>query len=227
MRTLLLLIYLAALLIFSVIMIIIDKIFHFKSETVYNMMHKIAKTIDLISGNKYTLVGKENIPNKPVLIVSNHESFFDPISIVDIFDTPIALIGKIELKKIPTLGYWITKFGSEFIDRDDMKQSIKVIINASKTLKNGTSVLIYPEGTRNLEDEEFKAGSFKIAQNAKAPILPITVRDTSYVFERNKFIWLKKSKPTITIHPIIEYEDYKHFDVVSLASNVQKIVNSK
>lgn len=227
MRTLLLLIYLAVLLIFSVIMMIADKIFHFKSETVYNMMHRVAKTIDLISGNKYTVVGRENIPTKPVLIVSNHESFFDPISVVDIFETPIALIGKIELKKIPTLGYWITRFGSEFIDRDDMKQSIKVIINASKTLKSGTSVLIYPEGTRNLEDEEFKAGSFKIAQNAKAPILPITVRDTSYVFERNKFLQLKKSRPVITIHPVIEHEDYKDFDIVTLASNVQEIVNSK
>lgn len=227
MRTLLLLIYLAALLIFSVIMIIIDKIFHLKSETVYNMMHRVAKTIDFISGNKYVVTGRDNIPSKPVLIVSNHESFFDPISIVDIFDSPIALIGKIELKKIPTLSYWITKFGSEFIDRDDMKQSIKVIINASKTLKNGTSVLIYPEGTRNLEDEEFKAGSFKIAQNAKAPILPITVRNTSYVFERNKLLQLKKAKPVITIHPIIEYEDYKDFDIVTLASNVQQIVNSK
>lgn len=227
MRTLLLLVYLAALLIFSVIMIIIDKIFHLKSETVYNMMHRVAKTIDFISGNKYVVTGRDNIPSKPVLIVSNHESFFDPISIVDIFDSPIALIGKIELKKIPTLGYWITKFGSEFIDRDDMKQSIKVIINASKTLKNGTSVLIYPEGTRNLEDEEFKAGSFKIAQNAKAPILPITVRNTSYVFERNKLLQLKKAKPVITIHPIIEYEDYKDFDIVTLASNVQQIVNSK
>lgn len=227
MRTLIILIYLILLVVYSAIMIVVDKLFKIKPETVYKKLHKVAITLNKIAGNNYILEGSENIPTQPVLIVSNHEGFFDPVSIVAIFESSVALIGKIELKKIPTLSYWITKFGSDFIDRDDMKQSIRVIIGASKTLKNGTSVLIYPEGTRNIHDEEFKAGSFKIAQNAKADILPITVRNTSHIFEQNKFLQLKKSKPVITIHPIIKYSDYQQTDLVTLAANVQQIVNSK
>ncbi len=227
MRTILILIYLFFLVIYSFIMMLLDKVFNFSDVTVYNQLHKVAKHLDKIAGNKYVLEGKENIPSDAVLIVSNHEGFFDPVSIVDIFDTPVALIGKIELKKIPTLGYWITKFGCEFIDRDDMRQSMRVIINASKTLKSGRNVLIYPEGTRSLEDEEFKAGSFKIAQNAKAGILPITVRNTADIFENNKFLQLKKSKPVITIHPVITYDEYCKQDLVTVASEVQAIVNSK
>lgn len=207
-------------------MIVVDKIINIKPATIYKHLRIVAKTLDKIAGNKYELVGAENIPTEAVLIVSNHEGFFDPVSTVDIFASPVALIGKIELKKIPTLSYWITKFGSEFIDRDNMKQSIRVIINASKTLKNGTNVLIYPEGTRNTQDEEFKAGSFKIAQNAKAGILPMTVRNTSDIFENNNFLQLKKSKPVITIHPVIKYEDYKDKDLITVASDVQKIVNN-
>lgn len=227
MRTLIILIYLILLVIYSAIMIVVDKIINIKPTTVYIHLRKVAKRLDLIAGNDYTLIGAENIPDQAVLIASNHEGFFDPVSIVDIFESPVALIGKIELKKIPTLSYWITKFGSEFIDRDDMKQSIRVIISASKTLKNGTNVLIYPEGTRNTEDEEFKAGSFKIAQNAKAGILPVTVRNTSDIFEKNRFLQLKKSKPTITIHPVIEYQDYSSKDLITVAREVQTIVNSK
>lgn len=227
MRTLVILIYLILLVIYSSIMILVDKLIKFKPSTVYKQLRQIAKCLDKIAGNNYQLDGVENIPNEPVLIVSNHEGIFDPVSIVDIFEQPVALIGKIELKKIPTLGYWITKFGSEFIDRDDMKQSIRVIISATKTLKSGTNVLIYPEGTRSLEDQEFKAGSFKIAQNAKAGILPITVRNTSAIFEQNNFFQLKKSKPIITIHPVIKFEDYRDQDLVSVANQVQQIVNSK
>lgn len=221
------LIYLILLLIYSSLMIVVDKLFKIKPQTVYKHLQQIAKTIDCIAGNKYILEGRENIPKDAALIVSNHEGIFDPISIVDIFDKPVALIGKIELKKIPTLGYWITKFGSEFIDRDDMKQSIRVIIAASKTLKAGTNVLIYPEGTRNIKDQEFKAGSFKIAKNAKAPILPITVRTTSNIFENNKFLQLKKSKPIITIHPVINFNDYKDKDLVTVAKEVQLIINNR
>ncbi|WOO86980.1 lysophospholipid acyltransferase family protein [Mollicutes bacterium LVI A0039] len=227
MRTIILFIYLFFVLIFSGVMILVDKIVKFKPETSYNAIRSVAKHIDAIAGNKYELIGKENIPTEAVFIVANHESFFDPISLVDIFEGPVALIGKAELRKIPTMGYWGMKFGSDFIERDNMKQSIRVIINASKTLKNGTSVLLFPEGTRNIADEEFKAGSFKVAQNAKAGILPVTVRNTSDVFEKNKFFQLKKSKPTITIHPVIKYEDYKEYDLITVSRDVQKIVNSK
>ncbi len=228
MRTILTVIYLVLLMIASAILIIIDKIKPFDSETVYSFMNKIAKHLDKLSGCNYELHGAENIPDYGVLIVSNHLSFFDPITIVDIFENkPIALIGKVELKKIPTLGYWITKFNCEFIDRDDMKQSIRVIMSATKTLKSGQNVLIFPEGTRAIADEEFKAGSFKIAQNAKADILPITCRGTADVFENNKFLQLKKSKPIITIHPVVKYQDYMEKDIVTLASDIQTIVNSK
>lgn len=227
MRTLIILIYLILYAIYSAIMILVDKIVKFKPDTIYRQLRNVAKTLDFLAGNHYEVIGRENIPNEAVLIASNHEGIFDPVTTVDIFSDTVAVIGKIELKKIPTLSYWVTKFGCDFIDRDDMKQSIRVIINASKTLKAGTSVLIYPEGTRNKLDEEFKAGSFKIAQNAKAGILPITVRNTSDIFESNRFLQIKKSRPTVTIHPVIKYEDYQGKDLVTVASEVQKIVNSK
>ncbi len=224
MRTILIIIYLFALLIFSAIMRLIDKVKKLDATQTYSAFHKIAKHLNSIGGNHYELIGSENIPDEAVLIVSNHESYFDPLTIVDIFDKQVAMVGKVELTKVPTLKYWSRKFGTEFIDRNDMKQSIRVIISASKTLKSGKNVCIFPEGTRSDEQMEFKAGSFKIAQNAKAPILPITIDNTSGVFEANKPKRLKKCTPIITIHPAISYEQYKEQNLISLASDVQKIV---
>lgn len=228
MRTLIILIYLVGLFLFSFIMILVDKIRPVKSEKVHLAFQKIANHLNRLAGNHYELHGTDNLPNEPVLVVSNHESIFDPLAIEDLFGArPIAMIGKVELTKVPTLEYWSRKFGCEYIDRDDMKQSIRVIIAASKTLKSGTSICIFPEGTRNTNDEEFKAGSFKIAKNAKAPIVPITIRGTSNTFEANKPIRLKKCKPIITVHPQVNYEDYKDLDMVTLAKQMQDIVNSK
>lgn len=227
MRTILTIIYLGFLFLISFILIIVDKIKPFTDMQAYKMINAVARHLDMLSGNQYTIVGEQNIPDQPVLIVSNHLSFFDPITIVDIFkDHPVALVGKIELTKIPTLEYWTAKFGCNYIDRDNIRQQIIVIKNVTNEMKKGRHALIFPEGTRSIEDCEFKAGSFKIAQKSKSAILPITCRNTADVFENNKGIRLRKAHPVITIHPLIPYEDYKDKDLQTVAAEVQAIVSS-
>lgn len=225
MRTILVVIYFIFLLIYSLIMIVLDKLFKFKPDSVYKQFRIIAKHLNFLAGNDFELIGKENIPDEPVLIVSNHESNFDPVVIVKVIDKTTSLVAKKELNKLPTLGYWISKYGSEFIDRDDMKKTIKTISNISKQLENGNNVLIFPEGTRNVLDQEFKAGSFKIAKKAKAGILPITIRNTSSLFEQNKYFQIKKATPQITIHPVVTYDEYKDNNLTIVAKDVQQIVN--
>lgn len=226
MRTILVVIYFIFLLIYSLIMIVLDKLFKFKPDSVYKQFKMIAKHLNFLAGNDFELIGEENIPDEPVLIVSNHESNFDPVVIVRIIDKTTSLVAKKELNKLPTLGYWISKYGSEFIDRDDMKKTIKTISNISRQLENGNNVLIFPEGTRNVVDQEFKAGSFKIAKKAKAGILPITIRNTSSLFEQNKHFQIKKAKPQITIHPVVTYDEYKDTNLTIVAKDVQQIVNA-
>ncbi len=226
MRTILIIIYMLFLLIFSSFMIIVDKITTINADTVYKKIRNVANTLNKLAGNDYEIIGVENIPDKPSLIVANHESVFDPVLILSVFEPKVAVIGKIELTKIPTLKYWVSKFGCEFIERDNLRQSVKVISNASKTLQTGTNILIFPEGTRNKKNEEFKAGSFKIAQMAKADIVPITVENTSNLFENNKYMQIKSSKTKIIIHKPISYESYHQKDLVTVANEVQTIVNN-
>jgi 1-acyl-sn-glycerol-3-phosphate acyltransferase len=99
-----------------------------------------------------------------------------------------------------------------FIDRDDMKQSMKVILTAIDHIKNGISIFIFPEGTRNREQEDsanvltFKDGSFKIAQKTGCKIVPVAITGTAEIFE-NHFPWVKPSRVVIEYGKPVTYKD--------------------
>lgn len=155
-----------------------------------------------MAGAKVTVKGRENIPtDTAVLYVSNHQSFFDVLVGYTTVVGCCGFVAKKELEKAPFLRDWMYAVKCLFIDREDMKQSMKVILAAAEQLKEGTSVWICPEGTRNKNPEEvqmleFKDGSFKPADRAKVPVVPVAIRGTWALFERQmpKF---KKSAITV------------------------------
>ena len=90
-----------------------------------------------------------------------------------------------------------------FLDREDIKQGLKTILQAADYVKSGISVCIFPEGTRNKNADEtemlpFHDGSFKIAARAKSPIIPIAISNSANIWEAN----FPKMTPT---HVVIEY----------------------
>jgi 1-acyl-sn-glycerol-3-phosphate acyltransferase len=93
-----------------------------------------------------------------------------------------------------------------------MKQSMKVILTAIDHIKNGISIFIFPEGTRNREQEDsanvltFKDGSFKIAQKTGCKIVPVAITGTAEIFE-NHFPWVKPSKVVIEYGKPVTYKD--------------------
>lgn len=132
-------------------------------------------------------VGFERIPDGvPVLIVSNHVSLFDPIILIHLLkEQNVYFISKPENFKIPVLGFLIKKCGNLAIDRDNPRNALKTIYEASDLLKSGSSVMVYPEGTRNRNPENgllpFHNGVFKIAKRAEAPIVIMAVTGTEQV----------------------------------------------
>lgn len=126
------------------------------------------------------IYGKENINiDQPYIIVCNHQA------VGDIFIVPYALemdyrpLGKVELKKIPILG-WLIEKAVIFVDRSDelsRKESIELL---KEVLKQGISILIFPEGTRNRTGKplkDFYSGAFRIAEETGIPILPMVITD--------------------------------------------------
>jgi 1-acyl-sn-glycerol-3-phosphate acyltransferase len=113
-----------------------------------------------------------------------------------------------------------------FIDRANIKEGLKAIVTAIDKVKNGISICIFPEGTRNRTENDllpFKEGSFKIAVKTGCPIVPITINNSEALFEK-QFPKIKKA------HVIVEYgnpiyvNELSKEDQKSLAPYVQNII---
>ncbi|MCR5716327.1 MAG: 1-acyl-sn-glycerol-3-phosphate acyltransferase [Lachnospiraceae bacterium] len=155
-----------------------------------------------ICGTKITTIGKENIPkDQAVLYVANHRSIFDIVLCYSQVPGLTGFLAKKELKKVPLLNFWIANVHTLFLDRQNIKEGMKTILTAIDLCKNGISIFVFPEGTRNKTEDPllpFHDGSFKIATKAGCPILPVTINHSREIFE-NQFPWVKKT------HVIIEY----------------------
>ena len=160
-------------------------------KVVNGIATKWAHSLLKVAGVTVKVSGSENVPaNETVLFVSNHQGNFDiPILIASI-DKPKAFIAKVELEKIPLLGSWMKHVKCVFIDRSDLRQSLKVMSVASDYLKEGYSMVIFPEGTRSKGKDmgEFKPGSIRIALKTATTILPVTIRGSYKIMEQNGYI---------------------------------------
>lgn len=155
-----------------------------------------------ITGTKITVKGKENIPeDRAVLYVANHRSIFDILINYVYMKRPTGFISKIEMKKVPIFNMWMKNIGCLFLDRNDIRQGMQTILKAVDSVKKGTSIFIFPEGTRSKVEGEFlpfKGGSFKIAEKSSCDVIPVTIVGSADIFEDHK----PKVKKT---HVIIEY----------------------
>ena len=157
----------------------------------------------------------ENIPKENgFLLYGNHQGLFDVLAIAATCDNPLGAVLKKELAKIPFLKQIIACTHSFAMDREDIKQSMEVIVNVIKEVKNGRNYLIFPEGTRSRLGNkllEFHGGSFKCAIKAKCPVVPIAFIDSFKVLDQ------KGCKPvSVQIHYLepIFYEEYKDGKII-------------
>lgn len=156
------------------------------------------KIILFLTGVKYTVIGRENIPSdRPVLYAINHRGFFDLVLAVAVIPGNVGCVAKKELAK-PGVAIWMKNIKCVFLDRQNPREGIKAIMEAIENVKNGTSMLIAPEGTRNhgAGVQEFKPGSLKIAEKTGCPIIPVAITGSDDVLE-NHFPKLKAVPMTI------------------------------
>lgn len=173
-----------------------------------------------ISGVKRTVIGEENVPkDKAVLYVGNHRSIFDIVIAYPRVPRPTGFIAKKEILRVPLLNIWMIYMDCLFLDRKDIRKGMEMILSAIDKVKNGISIFIYPEGTRNKTDAplgEFKKGSFKIAQKTDCPIVPVVINHSDEIFEKH-MPFIKRTHVTIEYcKPVIiselDKEDQKNID---------------
>lgn len=173
-----------------------------------------------ISGVELTVIGEENVPkNEPVLYVCNHRSYFDIVLTYIRVPRPTGYIAKKEMLRIPLLSNWMKNLHCQFLDRDNIKEGLKTILQAIELVKSGISICIFPEGTRNKVDEmmPFKEGSLKIAEKSGCAIVPMAITNSAEIFE-NHVPKIRKTKV------ILEYG--KPFYVKDLEKEQRKFVGA-
>lgn len=160
------------------------------------------RVILFICGTKLTIIGEENVPkDKPVLYIGNHKSYFDIIITYARCPRLTGYVAKDSMEKVPLLSLWMKRLHCLFINRDDVKEALKTILIGIDNIKNGISMCIFPEGTRNRSDDlmlPFKEGSFKMAEKTGCPIIPMAITNSAEILE-NHFPKVKKA------HVIVEY----------------------
>lgn len=153
-----------------------------------------------ITGAKVIVKGEERIPkDTAVLYVGNHRSFFDILLTYVRVPRPTGYIAKIEMKKIPLLSNWMSNLHCLFLDRENIKEGMKTILTAIEKVKSGISICIFPEGTRNKVNDTFlpfHEGSFKIADKGGIPIVPMSIVNSSAIFE-DQFPKIRKATVVI------------------------------
>ncbi|MBE6049879.1 MAG: 1-acyl-sn-glycerol-3-phosphate acyltransferase [Clostridium sp.] len=174
----------------------------------YKLLRRLIKWVTYIGKMDINVTGMENInSNNSYLIIGNHKSDIDSLLLIWLFEKPIIFIGKEEVKKVPFISTWFKEIGCLFMDRDDIRQSAKVILEGVQVLKGGKSLVIFPEGKRIFEDGlgMFKPGSFKLAMKSDRNVLPIAIDGAYKVFEEHKTI--KPGKIKINIGKEICWKD--------------------
>lgn len=171
--------------------------------------------------------GKENIPmDRPCVFYANHQGYADIVVMLKATEgKQIGFIAKDSLEKLPYFGKWIRALHGVFIKRGDAKAALRSIQAGVNELKDGYSLVIFPEGTRSHGHEmgEFKAGSFKLATKAKVPVVPVTIDGSYHMFEDRDII-TSGAEVNMIIHPPIETADLDRKEASELHTRVENII---
>ena len=167
--------------------------------------------------------GVENIPKENgFMMFPNHQGMYDMLAILDCCPVPLSTIYKIELKDVPFLKQISSCLKAFYIDRDDVRQSMKVILAVAEEVKKGRNYAIFPEGTRSKNGNnvgDFKGGSFKAATKTKCPIIPVALIDSFKPFDTNS---IKPVEVQVHFLTPLYYEEYKDMNTNQIAAEVRR-----
>lgn len=170
--------------------------------------------------------GVENIPDRDGFIMfPNHQGLFDGLVFLESCPRTFAFVIKKEAADIILLKQVRKALGALTIDREDIRQSMKVIQTMAEEVMKGRNFLIFPEGTRSRQGNktlEFKGGTFKSAVKAKCPIVPCALIDSFVPFDENS---IRPVTVKIFYLPPLYYEEYKDMKTTQIAEEVKRRID--
>jgi len=217
--------------VFTVICSIKGVLFAFvgKSEQMIhdNVARFWANNILRVCGVKVVIEGVENIDDSsPKVYMSNHQSAFDIFALLGGLPVSFRFIMKQELMNIPVFGYASKKAGYIGIERKDPRKAIKSMNDAAIRIKNGSSVLIFPEGTRSTDGTlfAFKTGGFHLALKSGCDIVPISIVGSRDI-NPPRSIMIYSGTICIKIGKPIAVKEFSRHDIDKLISMTRSAIN--
>ncbi len=165
-----------------------------------------AKIQLLVSGVRVKVMGLEHLSKKtPSIYMCNHQGNYDIFVLLSCLPVQFRWIAKKELFAIPILGWAMGAANYISIDRSGKREAFESIERAAGKIKGGTSVVIFPEGTRSRDGsiQPFKRGGFTLALKSGVPIIPITINGSRDVMPRHS-MRVRPGEIRITIDRAIE-----------------------
>ena len=195
-----------------------------------NPVHKVARIwargILFVSRIKVTVNGLANIdPTQSYVYMSNHQSNFDIPVLLAYLPVQFRWLAKAELFKIPIFGRAMRGAGYVKIDRFNQEAAFESINEAARKMKNGVSVMIFPEGTRSLDGNlrSFKKGGFIMAVDAGVPIVPVVIKGTWPIMDKSS-LRINTGEVSLNIETPIATTDYTRENKDDLIQSVRAVI---
>jgi 1-acyl-sn-glycerol-3-phosphate acyltransferase len=196
-------------------------------------VHRIAalwaKSILFVSRIDVTVNGLSNLdPSQSFIYMSNHQSNFDIPVLLACLPVQFRWLAKAELFRIPIFGRGMRAAGYISIDRFNRASAFESIRVAAKKIKEGVSVMIFPEGTRSLDGNirPFKKGGFVLAVDSGVPIIPIILHGTRSIMPKGR-LRIQSGHVDMDIQPPMETSGYTRESKDDLMEQIRAVICEK
>jgi len=186
-----------------------------------------AKSILRVCGVRVDVQGLENLePEVPRIYMANHQSYFDIFALLANLPVQFKFILKEELMKIPFLGPAMRKARYVGIPREDPRKAVKSMNEAADRFREGSSILIFPEGTRSPDGklQAFKPGGFHLALKIKGDIVPVSLVGTHRIVPKGS-LRIQKGRATMVLGKPISIQDYSKKTMDQLMERVHEAMS--
>ncbi|HLN55431.1 MAG TPA: lysophospholipid acyltransferase family protein [Bacteroidales bacterium] len=178
---------------------------------------------------KVNISGKEKINRKGTyVIIANHQSLLD-ILVVNCLRLRFKWVSKAENNKVPFLGWYLVMANYLTVDRQNDESKSLMLARAYSCLKEGTSVMIFPEGTRSTDGSigYFRRGAFQLALETGLPVLPLVIDGTGGVLPKHRLIFKGDNRITLNVMEPVFPSSFGTNDPMELAEKFRKLITSE
>jgi 1-acyl-sn-glycerol-3-phosphate acyltransferase len=201
----------------------------FSEEERYKLVRHIVYLMKKSGKITTECYGLDNLPKSGGYVMyPNHQGKYDALGIIITHKEPCSLVMDAQKSHTILVGEFVDLCQGKRLKKDDVRQALRIINDVSADLKKGKKYILFPEGGYEFNNRnkvcDFKAGSFKCAVKAKAPIVPVALIDSYKVF--NSFYLGKITTQVRYLKPLY-YEDYKGMKTQEIASLVKRRIEDE